>query len=466
VNNEVTIVVKARNETRLGFAEAKAEAHRVGGESGDRFRTGFSGKLLGWGEQIGGKLSEGLSTISEKLPGVMSNAVGSLPPQGQAVAVALVAGLVVSFAPMLAAALSAAVLLAVGGGVLVAGIMAAAKSPKVVAAFKSFQDTAKSVLSDFAHPFIAPLGRAMQTFKGVLNDIRPAVKNLGEIIAPVIDKLAPALGQFLKNMMPGITAAVKASVPLFKTLADKLPVIGEAMSSFFSDIAKSGPETTQFFSDLIMVIAGLIIVLGKVIGWLAHMYTAWRRAFLAMETVSITWQQAILNMFGVIISAAVRAFGWIPGLGPKLKAAGAKFEAFRVKANAELDAIKRRITVHVVYQRSITGPELLDESGHRVGGYRASGGVVGQAATGGARGGLTWVGERGPELVALPPGSAVSSHGDSMRAATGGGGQVDVVLHAAPGASRDLVQTLLSLLRYEIRAQGGNVQQVLGVAGR
>jgi hypothetical protein len=45
---------------------------------------------------------------------------------------------------------------------------------------------------------------------------------------------------------------------------------------------------------------------------------------------------------------------------------------------------------------------------------RAFGGVIG-AATGGIRSGLTWVGEMGKELVALPYGSRVYPHGESMR---------------------------------------------------
>lgn len=50
-------------------------------------------------------------------------------------------------------------------------------------------------------------------------------------------------------------------------------------------------------------------------------------------------------------------------------------------------------------------------------GKKAAGGIVGAAASGGMRGGLTWVGEQGPELLALPAGSRVWSNPDSMRMA-------------------------------------------------
>ncbi|MEU3287820.1 phage tail protein [Streptomyces longwoodensis] len=50
-------------------------------------------------------------------------------------------------------------------------------------------------------------------------------------------------------------------------------------------------------------------------------------------------------------------------------------------------------------------------------GHKASGGIVGAAASGGIRGGLTWVGEHEPELLELPVGSRVWSGPDSRRKA-------------------------------------------------
>jgi TP901 family phage tail tape measure protein len=67
--------------------------------------------------------------------------------------------------------------------------------------------------------------------------------------------------------------------------------------------------------------------------------------------------------------------------------------------------------------------------------WKASGGIVG-ADTGGARGGLTWVGEAGRELVRLPYGSTVYPHGQSegMAASSGGGGNTyNIAVTVAPG---------------------------------
>ena len=50
---------------------------------------------------------------------------------------------------------------------------------------------------------------------------------------------------------------------------------------------------------------------------------------------------------------------------------------------------------------------------------KATGGVIGTAATGATSSGLTWVGEQGPELVSLQPGTRVMSAVDSARQGTG-----------------------------------------------
>jgi TP901 family phage tail tape measure protein len=119
-------------------------------------------------------------------------------------------------------------------------------------------------------------------------------------------------------------------------------------------------------------------------------------------------------------------------------------------------------------------------------GHKASGGIVGAAASGGLRGGLTWVGEHEPELLDLPVGSRVWSGPDSRRkwaeaqtpwasmlttprrahhtaAAPASARQEPIVLELRSSGSH-VDELLLQILRKAIRVRGGNVQLVL--AGR
>lgn len=102
------------------------------------------------------------------------------------------------------------------------------------------------------------------------------------------------------------------------------------------------------------------------------------------------------------------------------------------------------------------------------GGGLATGGISG-AANGQTSGGLTWVGEHGPELRSLPPGTRVWSAGDSARMAAqsgGGGGSFNLIVSAAPGASRELLDVLIEQLRFRIDRNGsGSAQNYLGRTG-
>lgn len=89
------------------------------------------------------------------------------------------------------------------------------------------------------------------------------------------------------------------------------------------------------------------------------------------------------------------------------------------------------------------------------------GGIVGAAATGGARGNLVQVGEHGRELVRLPFGSRVMSNPDTERMLSGGGG-------GSAGGGHVVIEwkgdaAALEFLRRMVRVYGGgNAQTALG----
>lgn len=121
----------------------------------------------------------------------------------------------------------------------------------------------------------------------------------------------------------------------------------------------------------------------------------------------------------------------------------------------------KTVQVHV----SVTGLERLNAAGHRIGGA-AHGGVIGHAAEGGPRNGLTWVGENGPELAELPVGTRVRTAGDSRRMAASQGQPtvMQVRLVADRSAERGVISELVRTLRAEIwNISGGDVQTALGV---
>lgn len=93
---------------------------------------------------------------------------------------------------------------------------------------------------------------------------------------------------------------------------------------------------------------------------------------------------------------------------------------------------------------------------------RASGGVVGQAATGGVRSNRVLVGEQGPEIVDLAPGSMVHTAGATQAMLAGAGaGQVLEVRYVSSGD--DLIDEIVRRLSFKVRTEaGGSVDVLLG----
>lgn len=136
----------------------------------------------------------------------------------------------------------------------------------------------------------------------------------------------------------------------------------------------------------------------------------------------------------------------------------ADLEAKLAQARNALSGMKTDYYVRLHYIR--TG--YIPSGGHPIEGM-AHGGVIG-AAGGGARSRMTLVGEQGPELVDLPPGSRVRSNPDSKRIAAGmagGGGGGPIVVQVMLDG-RMVAKALVDPLQAEVSSRGGNVQQVLG----
>ncbi|MEU1554307.1 hypothetical protein ABZ517_16510 [Streptomyces scabiei] len=136
-----------------------------------------------------------------------------------------------------------------------------------------------------------------------------------------------------------------------------------------------------------------------------------------------------------------------------VRGAGAAVAAVQSVINRIRNFVGKTVSIGVNFFKG-AGSKLASALGF------AHGGIVG-AASGGARSALTLVGEHGPELVDLAPGSRVHSNEDSRRMVSMGGGTSTVVLEVQSAGGR-LEDLLTELIRRAVRVKGGDVQKVLG----
>lgn len=89
---------------------------------------------------------------------------------------------------------------------------------------------------------------------------------------------------------------------------------------------------------------------GSAAGWL------WRRVLQpTFRFITTAW----LTVAGAIIHGAAKAFGWVPGIGGKLRSAAHQFDVFRNRVNSALGGLRsRKITVSATYSATAGGATI------------------------------------------------------------------------------------------------------------
>lgn len=429
----------------LGKYDVEVEVDRDG-----RLSRGLSkvdSKITNLLDSAGGALEDLSAKIAGVLPGAIGGALTAAGPVVQTAVVALGAVIVTALSSFIAAGLSAGILAALGGGVLVAGIASAIQSDKIDEILNGKKVITRSALNKkgdktpnfgadvesreggllpkikdmftaFGTPFVDPLARALDKVNDALDKAGPKLDELGRKFAPLIDTLAPALMTMADRAWPGLNAAIDASLPLFDTLAQYLPVIGSSIGQFFQVIADHGPEANRAFGQLLTLIAAVIVALSSLVGWLLTSYGAFMRLKDAFSNSSFGGFllgpiNTILRLIALLDNAIDKKSeleGGISGSGRTLPSGET--------GNAGLSAAD-------------------SSAGLR---HRASGGISG---------GLTRVAERGGEMLRLPQGSMVWANGQSTQMVSqesgrgNGGAQVVELRVTGSGALYEVLMTAM-----------------------
>lgn len=258
MGNEVEIVVTGTNRTGNAFNSVRKDAKSLAGDIGkemDKVGKTIKGKrtqLFREGQQAGETFTFGLLKTFQ-----------TLPAQAQ---VGLIAG-ISALGPVIGGALNAAVLAGVGGAGLAGGIALAARDPRVKSAFGDFGKSAMEGLTDASDVFVEPLvksaGKLRTAFSG---DILKGIKQDFALLSPLVDKLTDGVIGFAQKAMPGINAAVKASVPVLSQLAKELPGIGAAFSDMMKQLSDSSAGAVTGIKLLGSTIKGTFALIGFSIG--------------------------------------------------------------------------------------------------------------------------------------------------------------------------------------------------------
>ena len=322
-------------------------------------------------------------------------------------------------------------------------------------------------LAGWAQPLSDASGD-MQEFLLILTD---ASATIGDDTSD-LGKLAYVIRNVLATAFSTVFGVIKAVIgwwrtylePAFKRVAAELLPKLQAM---FSSVGKTMNEHQDIiravqaaFKILGMVFQQIIIpVLGKVAGVIISAvgpaFKIWASTVSTIVIPALKWLvQAVMLVIQATLDAAARAFGWIPGLGPKLKAAAAGFGKFRNDVNAALNGIQdETVTISVFTKADYATQALLKQ-------YRNSGKLQHlESIAARARGGPTsankayLIGEEGPEIFVPSSNGHVIPNDKMLGAARTGaaivpgqrqGGDVYLTVNGYVGNEQQLVKVVRS----------------------
>jgi phage-related protein len=509
-------------DLRSGLSRGFSAVGRLGSRVGSTIMTGVRSAITAGMQGIG----SAFSSIGESLGRVLSVA-GSNPYVAAGIA-ALVAVLLPIIGTAIGGALVLGIGGALAGvGLMFAAKSKEAqdsfkKTGQVIHSVMS--DAAKPLIPVITHAmglvqkFVKEAGPAL---KGIFKDMAPHLEKFTDSLFKAFKALAPAMKPLTDAFGMLLDALGPAIVDIFQQISLALMTLGKEFQNkdtianfvdIFKVLMSTIPIGISLITGLAMVMRGFrvatVMTIEKVkefIGWVKRIVGKTVHFGQTGITAVINWVKSVISWVknmkgktvaffqrgaGAVVSAVSGVISWVRRMAGKtislaqrgasgvvgwissivswvrrmagktisvgVRGAGAAISAVQGLINRIRNLVGKTVSIGVNFFKN-AGGKLASALGF------AHGGIVG-AASGGARSALTLVGEHGPELVDLAPGTRVHSNEDSRRMVQLGGGSDRPIVIQLQIAGRDAGEYLIDPLRSAVYRRGGNVQAVLGRA--
>ncbi len=257
--DEVEIIVKAIDKTGPTFAAINARARganakiKVEAEVDDvKFTSAFRnietrarsilGRVVSQFAEAGGKAASAMSSaVDSGLKAVGPVAIAALAPLGG----------------MIAAALSAGILLGLAGGVIGIGALILKENPQVQKAAEQTGKTISDVLTRAAQPLVPAFTGALEQVGDWFKENEDIFTKMFETVAPYVETLTTAFLEMAEKALPGIQKGLEGAAPLIDVIAEKAPEMGQAIGDFFAKLSEN-ENASRALSDVLDIMIKLV----------------------------------------------------------------------------------------------------------------------------------------------------------------------------------------------------------------
>lgn len=286
---------------------------------------------------------------AEQTEGAFTSIATTLRSTGvYGIAAAVAAGIAAS--PIIGGAISASITAGGVAGVIGLAAYLQKDNPAVVAGANRLKKTVETTLKTASAPLAENFVRSLDKARESVERQSPLIKRAFAAVQPSIDTLTDGIIGFVEKAAPGFVRMLEKSQPVIDAIANKLPVVGAALGSFFDSIGNSAPDAAVAIGDVISMIALLIIGLGKLLGALSKYYGAWRSGWLGFASIVVgaaaTITRTVTSMIAGVLRSMANLVGAIPGMGriaDGMRRAADGVDAQGARISRELRAVQRTI---------------------------------------------------------------------------------------------------------------------------
>ncbi len=182
---------------------------------------------------------------------------------------------------------------AIGTGGIAGGILMAIKDPKVKSAATAFGDSISAQFFAGGQPFVQPIITSLQMLHDAFDDLDFA--ETFAKMAPHVTTIAGGLGDFARNIMPGLNKAFDRMGPFAAAAAEGFGHLGTAIGDFADDVTKS-EGAVKGLEFTFAMLSGAITVTGAILRELSDAFDVY------------------LTVMGNVAAVSERVFAGMPAI--------------------------------------------------------------------------------------------------------------------------------------------------------
>lgn len=216
------------------------------------------------GTNAGISLGEG---IQSSFAGVFDSEVFKL------VLIAVLVPAAILAAPVIATALSSAIVAAIPIGFIGLAIFSQLDNPALQQAGRGFANSVKDIFKRASSGLVDNLIIGLDTILNSFQKMEPTITKIFDALEPLTQPLAAGVGDFIENILPGILVAVENSGPAIQEFATGLGDVGAALGDLFAGLAEDPEQLADGMRLLFDFIVNTIYELEDILTFLIDMFT-------------------------------------------------------------------------------------------------------------------------------------------------------------------------------------------------